>query len=333
MANLENNNEQSQVNFKAIQSEIKQDTNIKHLENAEIIQQPFQHKNSQKNRYAKDWDTYSKVWKEEFASSYSHLGDEWNDDGTPDRKRDNLYFTLYAERFIYSDMTVLEVGPGGGKWTVRLAPKVKKLIVLDVSEEMLQRTKFRCESLDIHNVEYILANGQDFQPIPNDSIDFFFSYDVFVHIALEDTFPYTQEMFRVLKSEARGICHYAINSVSEAWERIRKQNDWYRGNKHTLGQFYYFSPESLRRMFEYCGLIVNEQHQEGYHCTCVFQKPREITRELAKIPQNSAEIEQLRLQFQQICAELEQAKSTIQAMESSKFWKLRNFWWRLKRTT
>jgi glycosyltransferase involved in cell wall biosynthesis/peptidoglycan hydrolase CwlO-like protein len=32
-------------------------------------------------------------------------------------------------------------------------------------------------------------------------------------------------------------------------------------------------------------------------------------------------------------SELEKAQSIIQGMESSKFWKLRNFWWRLKRTT
>jgi ubiquinone/menaquinone biosynthesis C-methylase UbiE len=36
-------------------------------------------------------------------------------------------------------MTVPEVGPGGGKWTGRIAPKVKRLIVLDVAEEMLKR--------------------------------------------------------------------------------------------------------------------------------------------------------------------------------------------------
>ncbi len=225
------------------------------------------------NRYAKDWNAYSKTWDDQYGHQYTCLGDEWNDDNTPDRKRDSFYFSAYAERWIKPDMTVLEVGPGGGKWTVRIAPKVKHLIVLDVAEEMLKRTKARCESLGINNVEYILGNGKDFQPVADESIDFFFSYDVFVHIALEDTWPYTQEIARVLVPGGCGACHYAINSVPETWNRIEQINDWYRFGKHTLGQFYYFSPEMLRRMYERCGLHVLEQHQEGWYCTCVFNKP------------------------------------------------------------
>jgi ubiquinone/menaquinone biosynthesis C-methylase UbiE len=225
------------------------------------------------NRYAGDWNTYSRRWDLRYSSKYVHLGDEWNDDQTEDRKRDAFYFMAYVERWVRPDMTVLEVGPGGGKWTVRIAPKAKRVIVLDVAEEMLKRTKVRCDSVGLKNVEYLLANGKDFQPIAEETIDFFFSYDVFVHIALEDTWPYAQEIARVLKPGGLGACHYAINSVSEAWERIEQQNDWFRGGKHSLGQFYYFSPETLRRMYERCGLRVVEQHQEAWHCTCVFERP------------------------------------------------------------
>lgn len=225
------------------------------------------------NRYAQDWNEYSKSWKAQFGADYSHLGDEWNDDATQQRERDQFYFRTYAERFLTKEMTVLEVGPGGGKWTVRIAPLVKKMIVLDVSDDMLRRTRERCESAGITNVEFLLGNGRDFQPVGDDHIDFFFSYDVFVHIALEDTWPYALEMARVLKPGGMGVCHHAINSVPEAWNRIEQNNDWYRFGKHTLGQYYYYSPESLRRMYERTGMLVMEQHQESWHCTCVFHKP------------------------------------------------------------
>ena len=272
------------------------------------------------NRYAKDWNAYSKTWDDEFGSSYSYLGEEWNDDGTAERQRDKYYFTIYAERFITSDMTVLEVGPGGGKWTVRIAPKVKKVIVLDVSEEMLQRTKLHCESLGIKNVEYILANGNDFHAIPNESINFFFSYDVFVHIALEDTFPYAQEMYRILTPGSMGVCHYAINSVPEAWDRIAQNNNWYRGGKHTLGQFYYFSPEALRRMFEHCGLLIKEQHQEGCHCTCIFQKPTGEKQYPSQLKHKLAELERLPSQLQKTQEELHRSHSWIQELQQGKDW-------------
>jgi ubiquinone/menaquinone biosynthesis C-methylase UbiE len=225
------------------------------------------------NRYAMDWNTYSKTWDTQYGHQHAHLGDEWNDDRTAERKRDSFYFSTYADRWIAPGMTALEVGPGGGKWTVRIAPRVKHLIVLDVAEEMLRRTEARCRSLRITNVEYVLANGRDFQPIADESIDFFFSYDVFVHIALEDTWPYAQEIARILAAGGRGACHYAISSVPEAWDRIEQNNEGYRGGKRTIGQYYYFSQEALRRMYERCGLSILEQHQEGWHCTCIFERP------------------------------------------------------------
>lgn len=225
------------------------------------------------DRYAQDWNGYSKFWDERFRAEYAHLGDEWNDDGTPGRDRDTFYFRAYIERWLRPGMTVLEVGPGGGKWTVLMAPRAARVIVLDVAEEMLRRTRARCERLGLGNVEYILANGQDFQPVAGGSIDFFFSYDVFVHIALEDTWPYAQEIARVLADGGRGACHYASGSVPEAWDRIERQNEWYRFGRHTMGQFYFFDPQMLRRMYERCGLTILEQHLEGLHCTCVFEKP------------------------------------------------------------
>jgi hypothetical protein len=77
------------------------------------------------NRYARDWNGYSEHWDRSYGRQYAHLGDEWNDDGTSERARDELYFAVYAKRWLKPDMTVLEVGPGGGKWTVRIAPFVK----------------------------------------------------------------------------------------------------------------------------------------------------------------------------------------------------------------
>lgn len=224
------------------------------------------------NRYAKDWNEYSKEWEASYGSKHHHLGDEWNN-AEGFWNRDDFYFTIYAERWLRPDSTVLEIGPGGGKWTVRIAPKVKRVIALDVSEEMLERTRQRCESLGLSNVDFMLGNGRDFQPVADESVHFFFSYDVFVHIALEDTWPYSQEMARVLAPDGVGVCHYAINSMPQSWDRVEQHNDWYRFGQHTLGQFYYYSPLALQRMYEHCGLSLLEQHQERTYCTCVFSKP------------------------------------------------------------
>ena len=179
---------------------------------------------------------------------------------------------MYAKRWLKPDMTVLEVGPGGGKWTVRIAPHVRRVIVLDVADEMLRRTRDRCEALGLHNIDYVQGNGSDFSPVPDSSVDLFFSYDVFVHIALEDTFPYAAEIARVLKPGAVSACHYAVGSRADAFGRIESNNDWYRGQANTLGQYYYYSPETLTRMYEHVGLRVFELHQEWCYCTILATK-------------------------------------------------------------
>jgi ubiquinone/menaquinone biosynthesis C-methylase UbiE len=224
------------------------------------------------NRYARDWNSYSEHWDRGYGQRYAHLGDEWNDDGTAQRERDAMYFAVYAKRWLRPDMTVLEVGPGGGKWTVRIAPHVKQVIVLDVASEMLRRTRERCEFLGIRNVEFVQANGLDFHQVPDQSIDLFFSYDVFVHIALEDTFPYAAEIARTLKPGAVSVCHYAVGSRADSFGRIEANNEWYRGHQNTLGQYYYFSPETLTRMYEHVGLRVFEVHQEWCYCTILATK-------------------------------------------------------------
>ncbi|HTW94652.1 MAG TPA: class I SAM-dependent methyltransferase [Tepidisphaeraceae bacterium] len=228
---------------------------------------------TESNRYAKDWDEYSRRWDRQFAVNHVHLGDEWNQDAGGGRRRDDFFFSMFAEPFLVPEVTVLEVGPGGGKWTVRIAPRAKKLIALDVSQEMLDRARRRCEEEKISNVEFLLANGRDFLSVPDATIDFFFSFDVFVHLTLEDTFAYVQEMNRILKSGGRAICHHAISAPAIAWDRVEAMNDWYRGGKHTIGQYFYHTPESLRRMYEHCGLSVAGQFIEKWHCVCLIEKP------------------------------------------------------------
>jgi ubiquinone/menaquinone biosynthesis C-methylase UbiE len=228
------------------------------------------------NRYADDWNGYSDHWDQHYAQSHAHLGDEWHDRDFEDR-----FFGLFVERFLTPDSTVLEIGPGGGKWTVRYAPLVKRVIVLDVAQRMLDRTQQRCEADGLSNVEYVLGDGSSFATIPDASIDFVFSFDVLVHLALEDTWPYVREYCRVMKTGGHAVLHYASNTAPGAWDKIERENERYRRGA-TLGQYYYHSPESLRRMFERVGLEVAEQYLPYCHCVNVVKKPSAIVPRLER---------------------------------------------------
>ncbi len=249
--------------------------------------------NEPPNRYAADWNRYSEYWDAHYASRFGHLGDEWHDRDFEDR-----FFALFVSRFIDASTTVLEIGPGGGKWTARYAPLARRVIVLDVSEHMLDRTRRRCEEAGLGNVEYLLGNGRDLGLVGDASIDFVFSFDVLVHVALEDTWPYAREIARVMRTGATAVLHHAVNTAPDAWEKIAKENEWYRGGNHTLGQFYYHSGSSLRRMYERVGLHVAEQYERFEHCVNVVHKPSALVptleRCLAEVIERDADTAQSR---------------------------------------
>ena len=219
------------------------------------------------NRYAQDWNGYSEQWTDHYGKRYAHLGDEWCDDGTTERAWEMRLFAHSVEPWLSPTSQVLEIGPGGGKWTVRLAPRCGTLTVFDVADQMLARTRTRVNELGLGNVSFVLGNGKDLQPIPNASLDVVFSYDVFVHIALEDTVAYVQEIARVLKDGGIAIIHPATSDTRGAWDRIESHNDWYRGGGHTLGQYYYFGREAIDRMYSRAGLRVASAWTD--YCTTV----------------------------------------------------------------
>jgi ubiquinone/menaquinone biosynthesis C-methylase UbiE len=217
------------------------------------------------NRYANDWNRYSAEWDGSYGRRYQHLGDEWHDDGTGRRTFEDRLFAHTIQPWLAAGQRVLEIGPGGGKWTVRMAPHVGALTVFDVSQGMLDRTRARVEGDGLANVSYVLGNGRDLAPIPSGSVDLVFSYDVFVHIALEDTVAYVAEIARVLRDGGLAIVHHAVADVGRGWDRIEEHNDWYRERPHTLGQFYYYSQDALDRLYARQGLRV--EAWQGYYCT------------------------------------------------------------------
>src|SRR5262245_25624141 len=95
------------------------------------------------------------------------------------------WFAMAVAPWLTPDARVVEIGPGSGKWTVRMAPLVRELVVVDVAEAMLDQTRARLQDGEIRNVSYVLGSGKDLRPLPSDRFDLVFGYDVFVQISLE----------------------------------------------------------------------------------------------------------------------------------------------------
>jgi SAM-dependent methyltransferase len=208
-------------------------------------------------------------WHEVEMSTTADLGDATIDDGTAGRARDEHDFALTAKRWLRPEMAVLEVGPGDGRWTIRIAPLVRTLIVVDGAEEILQRTRERCESLGIHNVEYVLASGRDIAQVPDQGVDLYFTHNALVHTAVGDAVPYASEIVRVLKPGAISVSCYHFGEKPEWSGRTDTHDDRHRDRADTLGRHSCVGPEMLTRLYEHVGLRVFELDQEETRCTVV----------------------------------------------------------------
>jgi SAM-dependent methyltransferase len=101
--------------------------------------------------------------------------------------------------------TVLEIGPGAGRWSVILAPRCERLLVVDVAERPLAAVAERLAG----DVETVLSDGASLGGVDDGSVDAVWSFDVFVHIAPEDQAAYLAEIARVLRPGAVAAIHHA----------------------------------------------------------------------------------------------------------------------------
>lgn len=62
---------------------------------------------------------------------------------------------------LHKSMHVLELGCGSGRWALRFAPIVRKVVGVDFSEEMIKLSRARQSCLGLNNVEFYVATAQD----------------------------------------------------------------------------------------------------------------------------------------------------------------------------
>jgi SAM-dependent methyltransferase len=110
-------------------------------------------------------------------------------------------------RWIPAGGSVLEIGPGGGRWSEALLAQASRLVLVDVSERPLQvcRERFGTGA----QIEYIHSVGNDLPGVTSRSINAVWSFDAFVHIAPTDQAGYLSEFARVLLPGGVAIIHHA----------------------------------------------------------------------------------------------------------------------------
>lgn len=101
---------------------------------------------------------------------------------------------------------ILEIAPGHGRITQFLSILASELLVIDLNEECIKKTK---EKMGHHVLGYFVNDGKSLTNIRTNSQDLVFSYDSFVHIHKNVIDDYLKEIHRVLKPGGKSYIHHS----------------------------------------------------------------------------------------------------------------------------
>lgn len=191
------------------------------------------------------WDDYARQWapsttardaqttrSRDTYKSLVYLGDEWG------RKQDVCRVVEeYIDPYVTSDSIVGEIGSGGGRVSVQVAPKVKELHCFDLSSEMLKRAGKAL--IAYPHVHFHLLTIPRLGAELRNSFDFIYSFDVFVHLDLLTIWQYFCEISSSLKPGGRAFLHTTNLAAAAGWENFCAP----RANDPTDHQF--ISPEII----------------------------------------------------------------------------------------
>jgi ubiquinone/menaquinone biosynthesis C-methylase UbiE len=218
------------------------------------------------SRYERLWDEYSLLWDRDPAfRRFAHLGDEWG----PEEYVRHVVGD-YVAPHCAPGARALEIGPGGGRYTARLAPLARSLACVDVSTRMLERVRRRFA--DAPHVETVHGNGSDLGAIEDGSVDFAFAHNVFVQLHLEDVFGYLAELARVLAAGGRASIHYASLSNPEGWRHFLEHRSSWSADPCQRGRFCPLALSTMDLLAERAGLSVVENRPLGRDAIVVLAR-------------------------------------------------------------
>jgi len=199
-----------------------------------------------KSYWIKDIQNFNEGLSRKYHPNEKHYGERWGEvEKDPILKSIKEKFIL---PFVNEDKSVLEIGPGGGRWTKYLL-NCKKLYCIDLNPESLDYVKNRFSSQN--NITYILNKGNDFPNIPNSSIDFVFSYATFNHFDIGVIVDYLSGMTDILSDNSNVVIQYSEKKLKKGLK-----NDSYGVKNESYGSN---TSEVMSKLVTDLGFLVHSE--------------------------------------------------------------------------
>jgi SAM-dependent methyltransferase len=161
----------------------------------------------------KEIQSFDGLWKGGFKTGYS-------------KKRNQRMLENYLKASVRIDDRLLEIGCGGGQWTKFLYPYVDTIICIDVLSAKHNNFWSYVGSLKSDKIRYWQVSDFSLSQIPDNSLDYVFSYDTFCHISYSGQREYLKNLQRKCKDNALLLIMYAdpvkyLGSEPENLEHIQ----------------------------------------------------------------------------------------------------------------
>ncbi len=117
--------------------------------------------------------------------------------------------------------SILEIACGYGRWTQYLKDLCEHITVIDLSKECIQACKQRFSASS--HIEYYVNDGRSLDMIPDNSVDFAFSFDSLVHANESVIDAYLSQLPRILNKD--GVCfihHSNLGMYHTKYSMIRR---------------------------------------------------------------------------------------------------------------
>jgi ubiquinone/menaquinone biosynthesis C-methylase UbiE len=170
----------------------------------------------------------------------------------------------YIEPYLPDGGIVLDVGGGTGKWAIPIAERGLRVIIYDISDEMLKVAVRKIERENLHGRISVKRGDVCKMDFPSEHFDFILAEGDPISYC-SDPNKAISEIHRVLKTD-----HYAVAGVDNAFTAIRqaiiqyqditsalkvlKENRYY--SEQCGFHWWTFTPKSLRKLFEKYGFKV-----------------------------------------------------------------------------
>jgi SAM-dependent methyltransferase len=204
-------------------------------------------------KYAQTWDPTTVIPEDPSllskASQIETLGCEWGTLSSIDRVlRDFIVPNVDL------NSKVLDFGSGGGRLALKIAPLVGHLLCCDISAAMLAR----CSAVlgGFPNVSFVNVLETGSLVSSENSVDFVYAFDVFVHMDLHTIWKTILLIRRLLRSKGKVLIHTANLMTDAGWARFERQISY------SPGGFYFLTPEVVRMLLTRAGFDVIMQSSE-----------------------------------------------------------------------